>query len=110
MKDCALLTERAAYDAALRASRDAQASRDSAYKAAHSAITAAILAYQQRCKISKCGDEIKAASDAYDKAVDESHNYYQRACKYANKLISKSRKAQYALNSATRNKSDYKTK
>ena len=110
MKDCALLSKRAAYDAALRASRDAQASRDSAYKAAHSAITAAILAYQHRRKISKCGDEIKAASDAYDKTVKQAHDHYDRARKYATTSISKARKAWYYVDAASCSKSDCKTK
>lgn len=100
---------RSAYEATLRASRDARASREAARKAAHSAISAAILAYQERCKICKCADEIQAASDAYDKAITQAHDHYDQACKYTSTSISKARKARYALDATGLNGSDHTT-
>ena len=101
------LAMRAAYSATLRASRDARLSRDAARKAAESAISAAILVHQERCKTCKCGDEIQAASDAYDKTVKEAHDHYDRTRKYASNSISKSRKARYALDAASCNERDH---
>ena len=117
------LAMRAAYDATLLASRDARLSRDAARKAAHSGIAAAIKEHERRMFLCdgyswdiagsrprKVGDEIKAASDAYDKAVKEARDHYERVRKYAATATSKTRKARYALDAASHNKSNRPTK
>ncbi len=100
---------RAEYDAILIASRDARLSRDAARKAARSGIAAAIKDYE-RSRPRKVGDEIKAASDAYDKAVKEARDHYDQACKYAATATSKARKARHALDAVSHNKSNLPTK
>jgi hypothetical protein len=115
------LAMRAAYDATLLASRDARLSRDAARKAAHSGIAAAIKEHERRMFLCggyswesggsrNVGGEIKAASDAYDKAVKEARDHYDQARKYALTATSKTRKARYALNAASHNKSNRPTK
>jgi hypothetical protein len=116
------LSMRAEYDAILIASRDARLFRDAARKAARSAIAAAIKEFERRMFLCdgyswdiagsrprKVGDEIKAASGAYDKAVKEARDHYDRVRKYAATATSKARKARYALDAASYNESDHPT-